>query len=139
MRLSMAIFLAFSFPPLAFAQTKAPGATPVALLPDLGSHHHPIATKAPEAQRFFDQGLILSFGFNREEALRSFRRAAELDPASPMPYWGIALALGLHLNMNLDMDVVPTDAHAAIEKALALSASSPAYEKAYVEAMARRC
>jgi len=93
----------------------------------------------PEAQRFFDQGLILSFGFNREEALRSFRRAAELDPASPMPYWGIALALGLHLNMNLDMDVVPTDAHAAIEKALALSANSPAYEKAYVEAMARRC
>src|SRR5215470_2833987 len=130
MRLSMAIFLAFSFPPLAFAQTKTPGATPVALLPDLGSHHHPIATKVPGAQEFFDQGLILVFGFNREEALRSFRRASELDPASPMPYWGMALAYGLHLNMNIDMDVFHTEAYSAIQKALALSKNASAYERA---------
>jgi hypothetical protein len=46
----------------------------------LGSHHHPIATKNTEAQKFFDQGLILNFGFNHDEAVRSFRRAIELDP-----------------------------------------------------------
>ena len=139
MRCSSALFLAIVFPFLVLAQAETPRATPVVLLSDLGNHHHPIATKVPEAQRFFDQGLILAFGFNREEALRSFRRAAELDPASPMPYWGIALALGLHLNMNLDMDVDHAQAYGAIQKALALSKNAPPYERAYVEAMARRC
>src|SRR5262252_5489416 len=139
MRFFLALFLVFSFPFLAFAQAETPRATPVVLLPGLGNHHHPITTKMPEAQQFFDQGLILVFGFNREEALRSFRRAAELDPASPMPYWGIALALGLHLNMNLDIDVDHAQAYGAIQKALTLSKNAPHYERAYVEAMARRC
>jgi len=50
--------------------------------------HHPIATKSPEAQKFFDQGLALAWAFNRAEAERSFRRAAELDPSVAMPWWG---------------------------------------------------
>jgi len=49
---------------------------PVQLLPGLGNHHHPIATKSPEAQKFFDQGLALVWAFNRAEAERSFRRSA---------------------------------------------------------------
>jgi len=139
MRLSSALFLAivFSFSVLGQAETRQP--IPVVLLPDLGDHHHPIATKVPEAQQFFDQGLILVFGFNREEAVRSFRRAAEFDPTSPMPYWGIALAYGLHLNMKIDMDVTHGEAFVAIQKALALSKNATAYERAYVEALARRC
>ena len=139
MRLSSALCLAIVFPFSVLAQVETSQPTPVALLPDLGSHHHPIATKVPGAQQFFDQGLILVFGFNREEALRSFRRASELDPASPMPYWGMALAYGLHLNMNIDMDVFHTEAYSAIQKALALSKNASAYESAYVEALARRC
>src|SRR5215467_999569 len=139
MRLSSALCLAIVFPFSVLAQVETSQPTPVALLPDLGSHHHPIATKVPGAQEFFDQGLILVFGFNREEALRSFRRASELDPASPMPYWGMALAYGLHLNMNIDMDVFHTEAYSAIQKALALSKNASAYESAYVEALARRC
>ena len=65
---------------------------PVALYKGLGAWKHPIATKNPEAQKYFDQGLSLLYGFNRYEALRSFRKAAELDPQSVMPYWGMALA-----------------------------------------------
>jgi len=141
MRLSSALFLAIVFllPFSVFAQAEKGQPNPVVLLPDLGKHHHPIATKVPGAQQFFDQGLLLVFGFNREEALRSFRRASELDPASPMPYWGMALAYGLHLNMNIDMDVAHTEAYAAIQKALALSQDASAYERAYVQALARRC
>jgi hypothetical protein len=56
------------------------------LIPGLGQHHHTISTKNPEAQRFFDQGLTLVFGFNHEEAARSFRRASELDPQSAMAF-----------------------------------------------------
>ena len=55
----------------------------------VGNHHHAIATASAEAQQYFDQGFNLVFGFNHEEAARSFKRAAELDPKAPMPHWGI--------------------------------------------------
>ena len=60
---------------------------PVALYKGLGTWHHPIHTTNPDAQKFFDQGLALMYGFNRYEALRSFRKAAELDPLAAMAYW----------------------------------------------------
>lgn len=116
-----------------------PDSRPVVLLPGLGHHQHPIATTNPEAQKFFDQGLILVYGFNREEAIRSFKRAAELDAQSPMPYWGIALAHGYHLNMDTDNDVHSSAAFEAIQKAVALSAHAPQYERDYVAALAHRC
>ena len=62
-------------------------AKPIELLPGMGNLHHPIATSSPEAQKYFDQGLTLIYGFNHGDAERSFRRAAELDPRSPMPWW----------------------------------------------------
>src|SRR5262245_10620687 len=68
---------------IASAQHEHPapaGEKPVALLPRLGTWRHPIATSSAEAQKYFDQGLTLLYGFNRYEALRSFRKAAELDP-----------------------------------------------------------
>ena len=71
-------------------------------MPGLGRLNHPIATKSPNAQKFFDQGLTFVYAFNHDEAIRSFRRAAELDPASPMPHWGIALALGPNINLDVD-------------------------------------
>lgn len=114
-------------------------AQPVQLLPGLGNHHHPIATKSPEAQKFFDQGLALAWAFNRAEAVRSFRHAAELDPSAAMPWWGVSFALGRHMNMNLDQDVDAAGAFAAIEKARSLMASAPYNEKAYIEAFGKRC
>src|SRR3954469_16456891 len=75
-----------------------PPEKPVELAPGLGPHHHPIATKNPEAQKFFDQGLNLTYGFNHAEAARSFRKAAELDPGAAMPLWGLGLALAPNYN-----------------------------------------
>jgi tetratricopeptide (TPR) repeat protein len=118
-------------------QTNTP--RPVELLPGLGNHRHAIATKNPEAQKFFDQGLALAYAFNRAEAARSFRRAAELDPQAAMPWWGVSLALGRHLNMEIDQDVDAAGAFAAIEKARSLMASAPENEKAYIEALGKRC
>ena len=62
------------------------------LMPGLGDLHHPVTTSNPEAQKFFDQGLRLIYAFNHDEAARSFRHAAELDPKMAMAYWGIAEA-----------------------------------------------
>ena len=50
------------------------------LLPDLGPLHRKVATSVAEAQAYFDQGLRLTYGFNHDEATRSFARAAQLDP-----------------------------------------------------------
>src|SRR4051812_28908793 len=82
-----------------FAQHDSPGMSmagkeqPATLMSGLGSFHHEVSTTKMEAQRFFDQGLTLVYAFNHEAAVRSFKRAAELDPQMAMAYWGIALAL----------------------------------------------
>ncbi|HEX9917757.1 MAG TPA: hypothetical protein VGA87_01250, partial [Pyrinomonadaceae bacterium] len=48
---------------------NAPAGTgAVRLLPGIGAHHHPISTANAEAQRFFDQGLVLVYAFNHDEA-----------------------------------------------------------------------
>src|SRR5262249_44813838 len=57
------------------AAEPAPAPKPPALLSGLGTHRHPIATASPEAQKFFDQGMVMLFGFNHEEAFRSFEKA----------------------------------------------------------------
>jgi tetratricopeptide (TPR) repeat protein len=114
-----------------------PTEKPVTLLSGLGVYSHRIATSNAEAQKFFDQGLNLLYGFNRYEALRSFRKAAELDPTAVMPLWGVAMALGPHINMDMDGDVNLKDGCQALAKARTLTAS--AYERGYVESAASRC
>src|SRR3954447_8115082 len=84
---------------LALAQEK-----PVALYSGTGIWKHPITTRSVEAQRYFDQGLALMYGFNRYEALRSFRKAAELDPSAAMPWWGMAMSTGPYVNMGSEGD-----------------------------------
>src|SRR5690606_25684911 len=74
----------------------------VPLFDDLGSWHHRITTESERAQRYFDQGLRLVYGFNHEEAIHSFEEAARLDPSAAMAYWGIALALGPNINQPMD-------------------------------------
>ena len=112
-------------------------AKPAELLDGMGTHSHPIATKSKEAQQFFDQGLALIYGFNHDEAARLFARAAELDPASPMPHWGIAYALGPNYNLPA-MPEREALAWQAIEKATHLMAKAPTRERAYVEALLQR-
>jgi tetratricopeptide (TPR) repeat protein len=110
---------------------------PAELLDGLGTHKHPIATKSELAQTFFDQGLALIYGFNHDEAARLFARAAELDPNSPMPHWGIALALGPNYNMP-SMPEREEKAWKAIERALVLKKTAPENEQAYVDALVKR-
>lgn len=102
-----------------------------------GRQHHPIQTSNPEAQAYFDQGLTLVYGFNHEEAARAFTQAAKLDPKSPMPLWGAALAVGPNYNMDVDADREKL-AYETIQKAIQLSANSPQVERDYIAALATR-
>lgn len=103
----------------------------------LGDVHHPVSTKSIEAQKFFDQGLAYIYAFNHEEAVRSFKRAAELDPQLAMAHWGIALALGSNYNLQADAPQLK-EAYANLQKALVLSAKASENERAYIEALSRR-
>jgi tetratricopeptide (TPR) repeat protein len=138
-RCAHVVVLALTAPGLASPQEHSMGGMVrrAAILPGLGNYHHAIATKSDEAQRFFDQGLTLVYAFNHEEALRSFLHAAELDPTSPMPLWGIALSVGPNYNMNINAAREGV-AYKAIQEARRLAAGVPEKERAYVDALARR-
>jgi len=107
------------------------------LLGNLGTHQHAITTQSELAQRYFDEGLILVFGFNHAEAIRSFRDAAKLDPTCAMCYWGIALAHGPHINAPMEDAAVPA-AWAALERAVALAPNASPREQAYIQALRAR-
>ena len=107
------------------------------LIDGLDVLHYPITTSDPEAQKYFDQGLVLSYGFNHAEAARSFYYATRLDPECAMCYWGYALVLGPNYNMGMDPGNYER-AWEAIQKAVELSADATEKEKALITALAQR-
>ncbi|HSR53410.1 MAG TPA: hypothetical protein VLV83_21500 [Acidobacteriota bacterium] len=111
---------------------------PVApLLEGMGDLTHPVTTSSPAAQRFFDQGLVLAYGFNHAEASRSFQEAARLDPGCAMCYWGQALVLGPNINSMMDPTDIPA-ACDAMDKALALLDKASPREQDYIRALSAR-
>lgn len=116
----------------------APAVRKQPLFEGLGDRGRRVQTNDPKAQQYFDQGLSFLYGFNHEEAIRSFRAAAELDPDCAMAWWGIAIANGPHINNP----VVPPDRAAAAWDALQeanarIDQASPV-ERALIEALASR-
>lgn len=107
-----------------------------AIIEGLGSHHMAV-TATPEAQRLFDQGLRLAYGFNHPEAERSFRAAAALDPSCAMCWWGTALVLGPNINLPMD-PAAGAPAWEALSKARAGAAKVSDRERAYIEALTAR-
>jgi tetratricopeptide (TPR) repeat protein len=112
--------------------------TPPDLESGMGDHRHPITTKNPEAQKYFDRGLAYLYAFNHDEAARYFRRAAELDPDAPMPYWGLAMAIGPNYN-DTEVDARRAAAtYDAVKKAVDRAGNASAAEQDYVRALAKR-
>lgn len=107
------------------------------LLKGMGDFHHPITTKDEMVQRYFNQGLVLAYGFNHKEAERAFREAARRDPDCAMAWWGVALVLGPNINAAMEDSEVP-NAYSAIQKAQSLAANASEKEQAYINALAKR-
>jgi tetratricopeptide (TPR) repeat protein len=134
----LAITLLFLLGAVARADHPSTGTgNKAALMPGLGHHHHPVSTRNAEAQKFFDQGLILLYAFNHDESARSFARAAELDPNLAMAFWGLALVKGPNYNLDAD-DEQWQAAYAALQKALKLAEKAPEPERDYIQALAKR-
>ncbi|MCI0358042.1 MAG: tetratricopeptide repeat protein [Planctomycetaceae bacterium] len=104
----------------------------------LGSHTREVITKSPEAQQWFNQGLVFLFAFNHDEAIRAFEQAARVDPDCAMAWWGISIANGPHINNPV---VPPPRAKAAwdaLAKARATAANATEVERQLIEALGQR-
>jgi tetratricopeptide (TPR) repeat protein len=118
-------------------QTGGPE-TDVPLYFDVGVVHREVTTASPEAQQWFDRGLGLAYGFNHEEAIACFERAAEADPDCAMCYWGKAYALGPNYN-NVEMtEEASHSAYEAVQSAAAKLGNATEAEKALIEALETR-
>ncbi|MGH8582015.1 MAG: hypothetical protein ACREWG_04345 [Gammaproteobacteria bacterium] len=102
-----------------------------------GGLEYKITTGSERAQRYFDQGLRLTYAFNHAEARRAFRQAQRLDPRCALCYWGEALVLGPNINAPMDAEAkVP--ALAALRKAQQHAPLASAKEQTLIAALARR-
>jgi tetratricopeptide (TPR) repeat protein len=124
------------------AAAEAPPAAPPApvgatLLEGLGNYHRAITTNSPEAQRWFDQGLMLAYGFNHDAAERSFLKGIEADSDCAMCWWGAALVLGPHVNAQMDAGN-NAKAWMRTQKARALAPRVDLWEQAFIETLSAR-
>ena len=113
------------------------------LFDGMGDYHMPITTADPDAQRYFDQGMVLAFGFNHAESIRSFRAAQTLDPNCAMCFWGEALATGPNINVTSNGKAImaPAErasARAAIDQALVLIDGVTPKEQDWIKALDQR-
>jgi tetratricopeptide (TPR) repeat protein len=107
------------------------------LFDDLGAHSHPVTTADETAQRYFDQGLKLTYAFNHPEALRAFKEAQRRDPDCAMCYWGEAFVLGPNINAPMDGSA-ENPSLVAIANAQARAAKASPVEQALIGALGQR-
>ena len=119
------------------SHAPAKEAPPATLETGLGDINHPVSTSNPEAQKFFNQGLAYVYAFNHEEAIRSFKQAAQLDPQLAMAYWGIALSMGSNYNVPADGPAL-VEAYNNLQKAIALAPKASEHDRAYINALSKR-
>ena len=111
---------------------------------DLGSYTRPVTTTSKEAQLWFDRGLIWCYGYNHDEAVRCFNKAAKHDPNCAMARWGIAYAAGPNYNKQwvafdpVDLKKSLNLAHTATAQALELLKHASPVEKALIKPLAKR-
>ncbi|MBC6491917.1 hypothetical protein ACFSQD_10665 [Flavihumibacter stibioxidans] len=99
--------------------------------------HFRITTNNKEAQEYFNQGLMLAYGFNHAEAARSFYEAMRIDSSCAMAYWGYAFVLGPNYNAGMEEDNFQR-AYEAVTRARALAKNATPAEAALIEALGQR-
>lgn len=137
LRVALSISLLLSVSALAQHQHQAPSSVPIQNLTGLGNLHHPVSTKNPEAQKNFDEGLALLYGFNHEEAAKAFSRAAKLDPNLAIAHWGVALVNGQNYNAPEFPELLKI-AKAELATAQALAPKASPSEQALIAALSKR-
>lgn len=125
---------------------------PAKLLGGMGQINFPITIGEHIGLLYFQQGVAQLHSFWAREAERSFLMAADIDPTSPMPWWGVAMAAAgdyrpKFQQENLDeifgkQPRTSPRAWAAAQRARELAAKRkdlPAIERLYVESIQGKC
>jgi tetratricopeptide (TPR) repeat protein len=109
---------------------------------DLGSYHRPVETPSPQAQVWFDRGLMWAYAFNHDEAIRCFERALDLDADLAIARWGIAYSMGPNYNKAWQafdpVDLAASLARARMELQLARQGRATAVERGLIDALCAR-
>ena len=111
---------------------------------DVGAFNRAVSTRSPQAQRWFNRGLIWCYSFAFEEAARCFEKVSELDANCAMAYWGTAYALGPYYNKQWDKfdtsELPPTltACHATSQQALRKTEYASGVEQALIKALGFR-
>jgi tetratricopeptide (TPR) repeat protein len=107
------------------------------LLTGYGGGGFPVATAAPAAQAFFDNGMQLAHAFAHRASIAAFGEAARIDPQCAMCLWGKAWASGPTINYPID-----AAARARLETMTAdaerLAGHGPAKERELIAALKLR-
>ncbi|MEX0902327.1 MAG: tetratricopeptide repeat protein [Pseudohongiellaceae bacterium] len=107
------------------------------LIPGGGTYSRATSIDNPGARTFFDQGLRMAWSFYFPESIASYQEAARLEPANPMPHWGLAHAAGPNPNSRYaNMPDDPQGAGlAAIRQALELANNGTAKEREMINSL----
>ncbi len=109
---------------------------------NLGTYGRSVTTGSPEAQRWFDRGLVWTYAYNHEEALACFEAALQADPTCAMAQWGIAYAIGPNYNKPWEAFEPEEKPDALTRARTALAAAEKAeaspVERALIDALAAR-
>jgi tetratricopeptide (TPR) repeat protein len=120
------------------AKPLAEAVPPAKIYSGFRGYARKVTCSSDTAQKWFDQGIQLLYGFNHDEAIRSFEQAAKIDPTCAMAWWGSAYARGLHIN-NPEMGEEQSRlAYEAAVRAIAALDDETPVEKALVQAIAAR-
>ena len=123
---------------VAWEELPSPGCTGATLVEGLSTYSFPMSTESRQAQAWFNQGIVLLYGFNHDEAIRAFLEAAAHDPGAAMPWWGIAYANGMHINNPEMSEAQWKNSHLAVQRALSLLDHATPMEQALIHAVAKR-
>jgi tetratricopeptide (TPR) repeat protein len=110
----------------------------------LGGFRRKTSTSSPEAQAWFDRGLVWSYAFNHEEAIRCFERAIAADDEFALAFWGLAYAAGPNYNKqwdafdDVDLRASLARAYEATQRASVLAQAVPVVERDLIGALAAR-
>lgn len=113
------------------------------LFSGMGDYAMEITTSSSDAQRYFNQGMVLTFAFNHAEAIRSFQAAQRLDPTCAMCFWGEALARGPNINVTSNGKAIMSEddrykAFRVSREAAQLMGAASEREQSYISALQHR-
>ena len=105
---------------------------------DLGGVSKKVTTSSADCQLWIDRGVGQMYGFNREEAIRCFKKALSFDPNCAMAHYFIAYNNAAEYNNPDGYDYAA--AHKEAQKAVEMAKHSnfTDWEKALIEAQVHR-